>query len=80
MITPAASAEVSATPNSMHTENRKFPKKDSRNSNCRSWRDSGASAGGRVTHPAIATAAMPKRSPASRNTGNTATSTFDRPT
>jgi len=66
MITPAASAEVRATPNSMHTENRKLPKKDSRNSSQRSCGLRRASPGCRFTQPAIATAAMPKRSQASK--------------
>ena len=36
MITPAATAEVSATPNSMQIENRKLPRKLSQNSSLRS--------------------------------------------
>ena len=80
MITPAASAEVRATPNSMHTENRKLPKKDSRNSSQRSCGLSRASPGWRFTQPAMATAAMPKRSQASRKIGSTSTRIFDRPT
>ncbi len=78
MITPAASAELIATPNSMQIENRKLPKNDSRNSSQRSCAFSVDSSGPRLTHGAITTAAMPKRSHASRKIGNTTTSTFDR--
>jgi hypothetical protein len=80
IATPAAVAEVSATPYSMQIENRKLPRKLSQNSSQRSWRDSGASPGVRRTQCSIASAAMPKRSQASRKTGNTATSSFDSPT
>ena len=80
MITPAATAEVSATPKSMQIENRKLPRKLSQNSRRRSWRSSGASVGPRRSQPSIATAAIAKRSQASKNTGNTATSNLDRPT
>ena len=81
MITPAASAVLCSTPNSMQIENRKLPRKLSQNSSTRSWRDSGASPlPRRRTQCAIATAAMPKRSHASRKTGTTATSTLDKPT
>ena len=81
MITPAASAEVSATPNSMQIENRKLPRKRlAEQQHAGRARDSGASPGARRSQRGIATAAMPKRSQASRNTGNTTTSSLDRPT
>jgi len=80
ITTPAASAEVAITPYSMQIENRKFPMKLSQNSSTRSRRDRGASPGTRRSQCSMATAAMPKRSQASRNTGNAATSSFDRPT
>ena len=80
IVTPAASAEVSATPYSMQMLNRKLPRKLSQNSSQRSWRDSGASPGRRGSQCSMATAAMPKRSQASSSTGNTATSRRDRPT
>ena len=80
IATPAATAELSATPYSMQIENRKLPRKLSQNSSQRSCRESGASPGARRTQCSMATAAMPKRSHASRNTGSTATSSLDRPT
>ena len=76
-IAPAASAVVRATPNSMQIENRKLPKKDSRNSRRRSRGDRRGSTGSRRTQRDMATAAMPKRSQASRKIGNTATSSLD---
>ena len=80
MITPAASAVLMATPYSMQIENRKLPRKLSKKSSTRSWRARGVSLAGRRTQPAIATAAMPKRSQASRKIGKTATSSLDSPT
>ncbi len=80
MITPAASADVNATPNSMQIENRKLPRKLSQKSSTRSCRLSGASPPERLSQPSIATDAMPKRSHASRKTGKTTTSTLDNPT
>ena len=80
MITPAATAEVSATPKSMQIENRKLPRKLSQNSSLRSCADSGASPSRRRTQCAIASAARPKRNQASRNTGKAASSSFDSPT
>ena len=71
---------MACTPNSMQIENRKLPRKLSQNSSQRSCRDSAGSAGPRRTQWTIATAAMPKRSQASRNTGKATTSSFDRPT
>jgi len=80
MITPAATADVSAMPNSMQIENRKLPRKLSQNSSLRSRAPSGASPGARPSQPSIATAAMPKRSHASTKTGKIATSSLDKPT
>ena len=81
MITPAASAELWRTPNSMQIENRKLPKNDSRKS--RRWRarvERAPRSAGRRSHGAIATAAIAKRSQASRKTGKTMTSAFEKPT
>jgi len=64
----------------MQTENRKLPKKDSRKSSLRSRALSTGSSGALRVQLAIATAAMPKRIQASKNTGNTATSSLDKPT
>ncbi len=71
---------MACTPNSMQMLNRKLPKKLSQNSNRRSRGESGASPAGRFNQGSMATAAMPKRSQASKNTGSAATSTLDKPT
>ncbi len=80
MVTPAATALVRLTPVTMHSVNRKLPKKDSRNSSQRVCADSGASPGTGRSQPSMATAPMPKRSQASSSTGNRATSGLDRAT
>ena len=80
MITPAASAVLWRMPNSMQIENRKLPKNDSTKSRRRLRESSGASPAGRRSHGAIATAAIAKRMPASRKTGKTMTSAFEKPT
>ena len=80
ITTPAATAEVKATPNSMHTEKPKLPSRLAQNISRLSGADKAASPGARRTQCAIASAAMAKRSQASRNTGNTATSKRDKPT
>ena len=64
----------------MQIENRKLPRKLSRNSSQRSWGDSALSLALRGTQCTIASAAMPKRNPANKNTGNTLSSSFDSPT
>ena len=64
----------------MQIEKPKLPRKLSQNSSRRSRADSGASPAGRFSQCSIASAAMPKRSQASRKTGNTATSSLDSPT
>jgi hypothetical protein len=64
----------------MQMLNRKLPRKLSQKRSLRSPLVSGASPGGRGSHVTIAAAAMPKRSQASRNTGNAATRSLDRPT
>ena len=79
ITTPAAKAPLSFTPYNMQIEKQKLPRKLSQKSRRRSCAESGASPGERATQCSIATAAMPKRSQASRNTGSTATSSFDRP-
>jgi hypothetical protein len=73
-------AVVRWMPDSMNTENRKLPRKDIRNSQRCSVPVSGASPGARRVHGAIATAPIAKRRNASANTGNAATSGFDRAT
>ena len=80
ITTPAATAELSITPYSMQIEKRKLPRKLSQKSRYRSCCDSGVSPAWRGSQLNIATAPMPKRSHASRNTGNTASSSFDKPT
>ena len=77
MITPADTALVRLTPNSMQIENRKLPRNDSRNSSCLVCRVMGASLAGFLSQPAMAMPPMPKRSQASRNTGRAATSGLD---
>ena len=74
MMTPADTALVRLTPVIMHSVNRKLPKKDSRNSSPRVWRVIGTSTPVLRSHGAMATAAIPKRSQASKNTGMVATS------
>ena len=73
-MTPAAAAEVSATPDSIRIENRKLPNSDCTNSVPISERFSGASPGRLRSQGSIATAPMPKRSQASRKTGSAAVS------
>ena len=80
MITPAASAVLWRMPNSMQIENRKLPKNDSRKSRRVVAPVERRFGGGRRSHGAIATAAIAKRSHASRNTGKTMTSAFEKPT
>ena len=92
-ITPAVAAEVIATPCSMKIENRKFPKNDIGSSVRHSARagslraapagdaapaerPAGGSSQGRA-QGSIASAAMPNRSQASRNTGSAAVSGRD---
>ena len=77
MTTPAETALVMLTPNSMQMENRKLPRNDSRNSSRRVRPESGGSSAGLRSQGSIATAAMPKRIQASRNTGRAATSGLD---
>jgi hypothetical protein len=77
MITPAETALVRLTPHSMHSENRKLPRKDSRNSRRRVRGVRGASVAGLRSQCSIARPPMPKRSQASRNTGIAAASGFD---
>ncbi len=80
MMTPALIALASRMPNSMQMENRKLPRKDSRNSRPRVRRSRGGAPGAARSQCAMATAAMPKRNQASRNTGKVATSTRENPT
>ena len=80
MMTPAETALVMLTPNNMQMENRKLPKKDSRNTSLRIDADMGGSSAGRRSQGNMATAAMPKRNHAKRNTGKAATSGLDKAT
>ena len=80
MMTPAASALVRLTPNNMKMENRKLPRNDSRKSRRRIRPLMGNSSAGFLSHDNIAMPPMPKRSQASKNTGNAATSDLDRAT
>lgn len=77
ITTPAAEAEVRATPESMKIENRKLPKKDWANKVRQIDGPSGASSRGRFIQGIITTAAMAKRSHASRKTGNAADKGFE---
>ena len=77
MVTPAVTALVRLTPVTMHSVNKKLPKKDSRNSKRLVRRFSGASSGVLRSQRAMATAPMPKRSQASSSTGNNAASGLD---
>ena len=80
ITTPAATALVMLTPNSMQMENRKLPKNDSRNSNRLVWDVKGASPRGFFSQCSIAAPPMPKRSQASKKTGRAATSGLDKAT
>ena len=77
MITPAETALVRLTPYSMQIENRKLPRNDSRKTRRRVARVMGGSFAGLRSQGSMASAPMPKRSQASRNTGNAATSGLD---
>ena len=80
MITPAETALVMLTPNSMQMENRKLPRNDSRNTSRLVCADIGASPAGLRSQCSMARPPMPKRSQASRNTGIAAASGLDRAT
>ena len=69
-----------ATPNNMKMENRKLPRKDSRNSSRRVWLEISGSPAGFFSQFHMATPPMPKRNQASRNTGNTSTKGLDKAT
>ena len=77
MMTPAATALVMLTPNSMQIENKKLPRKDSRNSSFWVWPLIGVSCAGFFSQCSIAMPPIPNRSQASRNTGSAATSGLD---
>ena len=79
-MTPAATALVRLTPYNMQIENRKLPRKDSRNTSMRVWPVIGGSCAGLRSHGNIATAAIPKRIQPSRKTGNAATRGLDKAT
>ena len=64
----------------MQIENKKLPKKDSKNKNTRVRRSIGASSAGFLSQDAMATAAMPKRIQANRKTGMAATRGLHRAT
>jgi hypothetical protein len=77
MITPADTAVVMLTPNSMQMENKKLPKKDCQNSSQRVRAVQAGSSGGRRSQCGMANPPKPKRSHASRKTGKAATSGFE---
>jgi hypothetical protein len=68
------------TPKSMHSENKKFPTKDSRNNNFLVSQSMGASSAGLRHHDAMATPAMPKRIHPSKKIGTAATNGLHRAT
>jgi hypothetical protein len=74
MITPAETALVMDTPVIMQSVKRKLPRKDSRKTSQRDCVESGFSSAGFFSQRSMATAPMPKRSQASRNTGSSAAS------
>ena len=74
MITPADTALVMLTPVIMQIENRKLPRNDSRKTSIRVLRVSGASFAGFRIQRNMATAPIPKRNQANKNTGKAATS------
>ncbi len=80
MITPADTALVRLTPNSMQIENMKLPRNDSRNTSQRVRAVIGGSSGVRLSQCGMASAAMPKRSHASSSTGKAATRGLERAT
>ncbi len=79
-ITPADTALVMLTPYNMQIDNRKLPKGDSMKTSHLTCGVNGGSCAGARSQGDMASAAMPKRSQASRNTGNTATSGLDKAT
>jgi len=74
ITTPADTALVMLTPYNMQMENRKFPRKDSRNRRSRIRLSINGSSAGLRSHGSIARPPIPKRIQASRNTGMAATS------
>jgi len=80
MITPAASADVLATPKSMQIENRKIAEERFEKQQLRSCVSSRDSPGVRLTQATIATAANAESSHASKKIGNTTTSSLENPT
>ena len=79
-MTPADRVLVMLTPNSMHMENMKLPKKDSKNKKPQVRPSKGPSSGGFFSQAIMAMAAMPKRNQASKNTGKIVTKGLDRAT
>ena len=80
ITTPAVTAPVMLTPNSMQIENKKLPKNDSRNSRRLVWPVIGASSTGFFSQCNMAAPPIPKRSQASKKTGRAATSGLDKAT
>ena len=76
MMTPAATALVMLTPNSMQIENRKLPRNDSTKSKRLVLELMGISVAGFLSQCSIAAPPMPKRNQASKKTGMTAISEF----
>src|SRR5450830_566094 len=80
MMTPADTALVMLTPVIMQIENRKLPRNDSRNTSNFMRGANGASSAGFFSQRNIATAPMPKRNQASKNTGSASASGLVRAT
>ena len=80
ITTPAATAVVRLTPNSMQMENRKLPRNDSRNSRPLVRGDSAGSFGGFLSQRHMAMPPIPNRSQASKKTGKTTTRGLDKAT
>ena len=80
MMTPADTAVVMLTPNSMQMVNKKLPRKDSRKIRRLVAAVMGGSPAGLRSQCGMAKEPMPKRSQASKATGNTAIKGLDKAT
>ena len=69
MITPADTALVMLTPNSMQMENKKLPKNDSKKTSFLVCKLMGGSSAGFLSHRVIAKPPIPKRIQANKKTG-----------
>ena len=80
MMTPAETALVMLMPNSMQIVNKKFPKRDSRNTSFLVCVVMGTSSGGVFSQWGMARPPMPNLSHAKRKTGRAETNGLDRAT